>query len=263
VTRRLTPRGWPLCGAGLLLVATTAVGAPVGPSQQQAAYPLVVIAAKTPKLHPACRAARIQVSGTYLQVAHEGIRLRKVNAALRRAALDDQKSLLGQKCPQIGSVGPGPAIYAPRLQRRLVSASSVVVSALMPAASLPPGANFSYGWAAVTILVSNAERVTVVDLFQHPKKGLSLVAAASRSRLLAGYACARNYLNLAGLEPEARNFRFFALTSRGLVIGFSAGSVAPQICGALHVTLPYALFRSTLSRLGREVISGIRQPLPS
>lgn len=250
--------------AGILaLILAALTGGAAGTSNAAGGvYSLKVVNAKTPRIRWSCRTTGITVSGRYPQAFHKGLPLTAVNAALRAAALADERSLIAGGCPPGGRNGaPGPAIYETDPKLPLMSASSVVVSALMHAGSIPPGANFSYDWAAVTIRVATARQISIADLFEHPDQGLKAVAAAARARLFSRNVCAKQYPSPSGFEPKISNYRYFALTTKGLAIGFTAGVVAPRICGYFLVTLPYARLRPYLGKVGRELVAGVRPPL--
>lgn len=199
--------------------------------------------------------------GRYPQVARNGHPLRAVNAALRAKVLSDERSLISGGCPA-GRHGPGPAYYVTNPSRALISASSVVVSALMFGGGTPPGANFSSDWAAVTVRVADAQRINIGDLFRTPYQGLSAVAATARARLMTRYPCVRSSPNPSGFAPKRSNYRYFALTTRGLAVGFTAGVIAPQVCGYHLVIVPYARLQPFFGKLGRALIAGVRAPAP-
>src|SRR2546422_1350706 len=219
-------------GVVLLVVffaVTTAARAADEARSLQRVYALTVKDMKTPRLRWSCQTTSIPVGGKYPQVFHNGVPLLRVNAALRSAALADERSLISGGCPAGGPNGsPAPAIYELYPSLRWTSASSVVVSALMQAGSVPPGANFSYDWAAVTIRVATGRQVGMTALFAHPDKGLAAVAAAARASLSARNSCVKRYSNPSGFAPRKVNYRYFSLTTRGLAIGFTAGAVAPR-----------------------------------
>jgi hypothetical protein len=247
--------GIPVLTAGSLAL-TSVASSQAGPR----VYPLAVAEVKTPHIRFSCPAhAGLTVSGRYPQVFRGSVTLSAVNAVIRAAVLADQRSLVaGVNC---GPLGPAPGYYEtiPRLE--LISASSVVFSALIPSGKIPPGANFSIAWTAITVRIATARLVTVTDLFRSPKEGLRALAALARRRLSARSHCVRDYANPAGFEPSVENFKHFALTTTGLALGFSAGQVSLLSCGSMEVTLPYAPLRPYLSALGRELVAGVRRPI--
>ena len=250
-------------GTSALILASFAVAAvsKANPGPGRGIYRLTVVEVKTPPIRWSCHTTGLTVGGRYPQVFHKDMPLRAVNAALRASALADERSLIAGGCPLGGANGvPGPGIYKTDPLPQLITASSVVVSALMHAESVPPGANFSYDWAAVTIRVATARQISIAELFEQPIRGLKQIASAARARLSARNVCVRRRANSSGFEPKISNFRYFGLTTNGLAIGFTAGVVAPRICGYFLVTLPYAVVRPYLGRVGRELVAGVRAP---
>jgi hypothetical protein len=250
----------------VVAIGTSSAGADAADtlSANRSVYPLTVVESKPPRIRWSCRSTNIGVGGMYPQVFDKGAPLRAVNAALRASALADERSLIAGGCPP-GRIGPAPAIYKPHPEiESMISASSVVVSALILAESSPPGANFSYGWAAVTVRVATATPVSVAELFQSPREGLRAVAAAARARLAAQLSARKCWVQSptsTGIAPTTSNYRYFALTTRGLAIGFTAGVVAPRVCGQFSVTIPYEQLYPHFGKLGRELVTGVRRPL--
>lgn len=226
-------------------------------------HSLRVVEVKTPRIRWSCTTG-IVVGGRYPQVLDRDRPLYAVNAALRAAALADEGWLIAGGCPA-GPNGPGPAYFSPQPQiESRISASSVVVSALIFAASSPPGANFSYNWTAATIRVGTATPVTITALFRSPRRGIEALAAAARPRLSAQMAardCWVHSPTRTGIAPKASNYRYFALTTTGLAVGFTSDIVAPPSCGWFMITVPYRELHPYLSSLGRELIAGVRRPL--
>lgn len=56
--------------------------------------------------------------------------------------------------------------------------------------------------------------------------------------------------------PRAHNYRYFALTIRGLAVGFWQ---APA-CDRLQATVRYSHVRPYLSKLGERLVAGVRRP---
>src|SRR5438045_1551729 len=127
--------------AGLAMLAVS-FGAGAGAGATRAAQPLRLAAARTPRFV----VGLYNASGTYPQVAGGGRKLRAVNAGLRGAlAADQRRYVSGIGDPHdVGAECGG--IYATSIDPRLVSASTVVVSALLPAVELYPCGNDGHGW---------------------------------------------------------------------------------------------------------------------
>lgn len=205
--------------------------------------------------------------GTYPEISGNGIALKRVNAALRSAVVNDQRRWARfdkQQPPAPKAWGPGLYKTSPRL--KLLSASNVVVSALISLTDLLPGGNDGLAWLSMTVRVPSGSSVSLPDLFAQPKEGLIAVATAFRKRVLSSNRCVKDSFedptfgkySALGFKPTAHNYRFFALTPRGLSIG--SIDVAPQACGRVSATIPYATLRPYLSELGKELLSGVRRP---
>ena len=110
--------------------------------------------------------------------------LRAVNLTLREAIVADQRAfepyarryaerVAGRRLPS-----PYAGYYETELDRSFVSASTVIVSALLPRtrAVLPlqPGAD---AWLGVTIRVPSGTRVALADLFARPATAMRVLAA--------------------------------------------------------------------------------------
>src|SRR5205823_1019472 len=84
------------------------------------------------------------------------------------------------------------------------------------------------------------------QLFANPSRALRAIARLARSTLRRESSCvrqsmARDPLLERGFAPRVANFRHFALTTRGLTIGFPIGQVALGICNRVQTTFPYAV----------------------
>lgn len=189
--------------------------------------------------------------------------LRAVNAALRRAMLADQHNYLayarrararveGRDGPSYLSAG----VYRTTLNRQLLSASTVVVSVLVPRRhEVIRGTGGGDGWIAVTVRVPSAKRVSISDMFSDPVTGLRVFGSAWRRALgREGRHCADTYPEL--YAPSARNYRHFALTPTGLAVGVDETGA----CGAWYATVSYRALRPHLSRLGKALVAGGRRP---
>jgi hypothetical protein len=194
-------------------------------------------------------------------VTSPGLDLRRVNAALREAVLDDQRSyaVSAAKYAKLNPHGCGGGIYKVTTNRRLLSASSTVVSVLLPATELYPCGNDGQLWVSTTVRVPSGERVTLAQLFTDPEgSGLQalgvawfrVIARANDWRLRCVVANARDY------EPTLEHYRLFALTPRGLALAF----FQEPACSRIEAIVPYPLLRPYLSALGRKLVAAVRTP---
>jgi hypothetical protein len=215
--------------------------------------PLAVTEARTPRL----RVPRYDTTGTYPQV-RDAVDLQAVNAALRRAVLADQREYTPyarREKPRVSY--PDHGVYRTAIDRKYVSASTAVVSALIPLTrEVFPGQHDGDGWLGVTVRVPSGTRVTITDLFAKPRQGLRVLATAwtTRIRRTSGRPCLRIYAS--HYSPTVSNYRAFALTPAGV----SVGSWEHAACYRLVATIPYAVLRPYLSKLGATLVAGVRKP---
>ena len=127
----------------------------------------------------------------------------------------------------------------------LTSASTVVVSTLVPVLALLPGGTDGSTWFAATIKVPSGSPVSTSQLFAQPSEGLKALSRAVRQKVLARNRCVRKSvmdpvagdLNARGFRPVAQNYRYFALVPQGLAIGFPLGQVAGSSCGRVLIVV--------------------------
>jgi len=246
-----------VCVAGLTLGAAGEATAQF--IRLDTAQPLSVF--KRPLL-PIC--AHQRVAGSYIQVAGRGLRLPAVNAALRAAAISDER----QDCRAFERRALPAHVfftYQASLNRRFISASSVVISALIPVSAPPPAGNEGAYWYGVTVDVSNGRFVHISDLFKSVRPALNALALAARRELTAGNPCVRGSLAISpdyayGFAPTVMNYQDFALLPTGIAIGFSNDQVTAPACGRVEVTVPYRVIRPFTGTLGIKLMRGARWP---
>lgn len=225
---------------------------PKRPVSSSAATPLRLAVTPTPPLP----VRRYETSGTYPQVRDDNVDLEAVNATLRKTVVADQRAYAPyarKEKPRVVYRENG--VYRTAVDQKLVSASTVVVSALMPTTrEVFPGQHEGDGWLAVTVRVPSGARVTISDLFANPDQGLRALARAWKARIRRTSArpCIRIYPKT--YSPTVENYRAFALTPSGLAVG------SPEVaaCYRLLATVPYAILRPRLSSLGARLVEGVR-----
>ncbi len=214
------------------------------------ASPLGVVSAATPRF----RVARFETAGTYPQFRGTNVELQGVNRAVRDALLADQrafepsarryaKHVAGRRLPS-----RYPGYYETELDRTLISASSVVVSVLIPRArALLPLRPGSDGWLGVTVRVPSGARVLLPELFDRRARARRVLEAQIRSAEFFDASVRR--------DPAAalRNTRFAVLPS-GLAVGVVGAANQDE------VIVPYRALRPYLSPLGRALAAGARWP---
>lgn len=218
--------------------------------------PLAVVEARTPRL----RVPRYDTSGTYPQVRGGSPDLRAVNAALRGAMRADERAYAPYaRIQKAHDTYTDHGVYRTAVDRKYVSASTVVVSALIPLTrEVFPGQHGGDGWLGMTVRVPSGTRVTITDLFANPDQGLRVLATAWKARIRRTDAgpcvTARIYAQLH--SPTVENYRAFALTPGGIAVGSSEVAA----CYRLVAKVPYRILRPYLSKLGSTLVAGVRQP---
>jgi hypothetical protein len=215
--------------------------------------PLSVVEAPTPRFP----VLRYDTSGTYARVKDGTSSLAAVNAGLREAVLADEREYAPyarREKPLVQYKEHG--VYKTAVRRRLVSASTVVVSALLPlTAEVFPGQPGGDRWLGLTVRVPSGEQVSVTDLFSDPKAGIPALASAWKARIRTTSAapCVRSYS--AAYTPTVRHYRAFALLPSGVAVG----SAEVGACYRLVAVVPYSVLRPYLSKLGATLIAGVRR----
>jgi hypothetical protein len=193
----------PLAACGLvLLIAAAACGGGSRHGAGRSAFvsasapsvsALAVVEVRTPTL----QVPRYDTSGTYPQVTGGSLDLQSVNAALRAAVVSDQSRYARYARREKPRTAPSErGVYEPTVDRRYLSASTVVVSALLPLTrELFPGQHEGDGWLAMTVGVPSGGRVAISDLFANPGRGLRVLAEAWKAEIrhTGGRSCLRIY----------------------------------------------------------------------
>ncbi|HST14085.1 MAG TPA: hypothetical protein VLJ44_04430, partial [Gaiellaceae bacterium] len=248
-TMRRLPHAVCLAVIGVLALALAGWGDAAGKSS--GASPLTVVAARTPPFP----VPHYRTSGTYPQVRGGNADLKAVNAALRNAVLFHQREYAPyarkQKAkPYDRQIG----VYRTDVDRRLLSASTVVVSALLPETEEDfPGQHGGDGWLPMTVRVPSGEPVAITQLFTNPPQGLRALATAWKAiiRRTSAAPCLRAYHALYSSIPQ---YQDFALTPHGIAVGFWE----QEVCYRLLAIVPYRIMRPYLSKLGATLVAGVR-----
>jgi hypothetical protein len=161
-------------GTAIVLVTAVVAGgvafARSDASRSTPTEPLKVVEVPTPRFP----VPGFDTIGTFPQVRGASIDLHAVNKALRAAVLADQGAYAPyarKEKPQV-TYPKDNGVYRTRVDRDLLSASTVVVSALMPVTEeLFPDQHDGDGWLGITIRVPSGTRVAITDLFADPGKG--------------------------------------------------------------------------------------------
>jgi len=256
----------------LLALAVVGVLTPLrARADSGAVVSLVVHQARTPRF----KVPHYTTQGTYPRVAGEGLDLRVVNLALRATIVDDQRTyarLAGRAVRGIPLHQNGPyGLYQTGIGHWFISASSAVVSGLLPDLELFPGGNDGAGWIPFTIRVPSGKPVTQLQLIAHGRRGVR--AFTSAVLRFGKYYDGQNtcsgaaYRRAAGRDPTFRALyardqlgeSVIALVPGGVIVG-TPNSVIPPACGRIELVVPYRFIRPYLSPLARTLVAGIRPP---
>ncbi len=222
-----------------------------GSTHRGVASALTVVTAPTPPLP----VPHYRTSGTYPQVRGANLDLRAVNAALRKAVLVDEREYAPYARKQKAQpYDKQTGVYRTTVDRSLLSASTVVVSALLPMTKEDfPGQHGGDGWLLMTVRVPSGEPVAITQLFANPPQGLRALATAWKAiiRRTSAAPCLHAY---HALYSAIAQYQDFALTPRGIAVGFSE----QEACYRLLAIVPYRAMRPYLSKLGATLIAGVR-----
>jgi len=245
----------------LVAVAALCVAAAYGPGFAQSnarrpiarpVSPLTVVLTPTPRF----LVPRYDTSGSIPQVTGSGIDLRDVNTALREAVLQDQRAYAPHARASVKVAGRScRGVYHVATDRGLLSASTVVVSALLPAQELYPCGNDGNGWVSVTVRVPSGKPVTLGQLFQDPFGGPYALGVGFFRAIAHDWRLSCVVPDLSRYQPTLHNYRDFALTPTGLALGFWQ----EPACNRIEAVIPYAALRPYLSPLGTGLIAGVRE----
>jgi hypothetical protein len=200
-------------------------------------------------------------SGTYPQFTGAG-GLDAVNTAIRNAIVQDQQATKAL-FTQFGSPQPGvgPGIYSTDPAKGIISASSALVSVLIPRTAIFPGGNDGGGWISTTVLVPSVRAISLSDLFADQAQGLDTIATSTKTQALADSCIGTNGDNSAldnAVAPTTANYQHFALSPSGITVGFDQGSLGTEACGAKQFTVPWSMVRPLLNALGSQLIGELR-----
>lgn len=203
---------------------------------------------------PDVRARGARTRGRLPQVAGRA-RLARVNAALRRALeRDERRFARDNRWYEARYTTSHYGGTYETLPTALVSASSRVVSALVPVTACYPGGTDCEGWTSATVRVPSARRVRLRDLFRDPHAGLAALQRSALARLNSADECAtdaRDFVRDYPGEPD------FALLPSGLAVGWTD---FPACAGRFMAAVPYSKLSSRFSPSGRRLIAGVRSP---
>lgn len=233
----------------LALVALTAV-AQIGRSRVGS---FALVRASTPCLPVPGYAT----SGAYPNVRGGSQRVIRTNVALRRVVVRAERRYApsARRHQVRNSIG----IYQTAIDRGLTSASTVVVSALIPALELYPGGSGGQTWISATIDVRSGKVISLRQLLANPPLALAVLASEWKAQLRHTVPGADLAKDADGYTPSFGHYRNFALTPTGLAFGFGQGPAGSRI----SAVIPYRLVHPYLTPLGKRLVAGVRRPKPA
>jgi hypothetical protein len=219
-------------------------------------------------------------SGTYPQVAGSG-EWRSVNRALFSSFAGTEAQFARAARNELQGLGPilpsESGLYKTAPDESLMSASSKIISIMLPTDSAYPAGVFTEDWQSVTVLVPSGARVDLLQrLFKDPAAALRIISIDTFRGISSGNSPADKCVQMlyaplkvgvgtapGGFAPRQTNYRFMALTSDGLAIGIPQGQVASDSCGSVSFKIRYTSLEHYLSKGGKQLISWVRQPFKS
>lgn len=231
----------------VLAVAASGCGGHPHAAATAQASPVGIVSAATPRFP----VAHFLTLGIFPQARDGKLALGAVNGALSAAIVSDQRAFARHYLKRTSGRRPPrhAGFYETELDRTLVSASTVVVSALLPRAQdiLPaqPPTSGLRGWLGITVRVPSGKRVSLPDLLTRRAEALRVLEARIRSDHDLVQSV-RQHPAAALANPQ------FALLPSGLAIGFV------EVGWRDTMLVPYSALRPYLSSLGRELVAGVR-----
>ena len=235
--------------AALALAAATAL-AGIGSSSVRR---LTLVSATTPCLP----VQGYLTSGAYPNVLGGSMRVARTNIALRRAVVTDERTYASSARQH--SFRSSNGIYRTSVDQGLTSASTVVVSALIPVLKLYPGGNDGQTWISATVDVRSGKAVSLPQLLANPQLALPVLASDWKAGLRNSLLWPFVVDDPASFTPSFAHYRYFALTPTGLAFGFAQEPAGSRI----EAVIPYRLVRPYLSPLGKRLVAGVRRPRPA
>ena len=200
--------------------------------------------------------------GKLVQLKGKGRDLRRANRAIRDGITTDQKKFIHETRQAHGASRPAKrGVYLVAPDRRLMSASSRIFSALLPSIHRPPGNQHGKDWIGITIAVPGGDALRLSDVFVTTSSNLkSLIALASEQLRRSDAA----YWSFCGpkkwpsfFRPTDRGLADFALLRDGVAFGFAQ----PPACTRSNVIIRYSELRPLMTELGKLAARQVRDPL--
>lgn len=255
LVQRVRPRRSPADVLPIVLVTALALAAAAVAAAvlQSPVRRLTLVSAATPCLPVPGYAT----SGLYPAVLGVSKRATRTNLALRSAVVADQ--LRFARTARRHMLSDVTGSYETGIDPGLTSASTAVVSALLPVQELSRSGAGGETWIAVTVAGQSGRTVTLSELLARAPLALPRLVSVWKSGLKGTALWARIAGDPAGYTPTLAHYRLFALTPKGLAFGFPQSPDGPRFAALV----PYRLVQPYLSRLGRRLVAGVRRPRPA
>lgn len=218
---------------------------------------------------PALRVTNFRTAGSFPQVSGRDVAVTPVNRVLRRAVVTEehlwrQTAISAYRSNPTLRTATQSGIFQTSVDRRLISASTRVVSVLMPELAMLPNGTGGEAWLSITIDVASAKVIRLQDILIGVD-GLRRLALSVFRQIKATNRCFAAEIPLyhgvqGAFSARWANYRDFSLTPSGIAIGFPTASIAPPPCGRISTTVPYQVIDPYLSQLGNWLVEGVRAP---
>jgi hypothetical protein len=218
---------------------------------------------------PTLKATNFRTAGSFPQVSGNDVAVTSVNRELLRAVLTEEHVWRQTAMSAYGSnpllrTATQSGVFQISVDRHLSSASTRVVSFLMPELAMLPNGTGGEAWLSITIDVASARVIRLQDVLEGVT-GLRRLASSVFHLMKATNRCfaseAPLYHGVRGaFSAHWGNYRDFSLTPSGIAIGFPTASIAPPPCGRSSATVPYNVIGPYLSPRGKALIAGVRAP---
>jgi hypothetical protein len=221
---------------------------------------------------------RYRTTGTYPQVVGAPS---AVNEGLTRAMLAHERDYVVDGIYRTYGrhykgfeMSPSPGIFRANWssfwsRTEFTSASTGVVSVMIPMLELYPGGNDGDVWMGATVRVPSGSPVYLRDILGRPKQAIPAIGDLARARLSHTDKGVHYRLTskmdrefvVRSFAPRAKHAVRWALTPTGLALGYPVGAVSTVPSGWVETTIPYWRLSPYLTKPGRKLIADVRWPL--
>lgn len=193
----------------------------------------------------------IRIRYPYLKKLRATQARRRINQAIRQHIAQLRKRLIGGRLKEFARPN-----YMMHIDYRTFLASSKLLSVLFTISTYTGGAHPNSGFSSLCFDLDSGAPLSLPDLF---RKGTPWLKTISRHAISALQRQKWQTGNPppdieAGAGPAARNFCFFALTGKGLLLAFPPYQVGPYVEGPRQVVVPFIVLQEMFSRRVRHLL---------